>query len=1252
MIGAEVGPYRVLSKLGIGGMATVYLAEVCSLVENAPDAIAGQRVALKLVHPHLLASRSVVDRFLREAEAGTRVKHENVVRTFDVGETTLGGEPCHYLSMEYVEGRTLRALLTSLGVVPEALIREIAVQVADGLSAIHAAGIVHRDLKPANVLVTDDHRIRVMDLGIARLADASVALTRDGQFAGSIRYAAPEQVRGHDVGPTADFYSLGVLLHELATGTNPFPGDDPMKLLHARLTAVPPRADRINPDLSPFVVEVLATLMQVDPLDRFESAAMLRDTLIEAERSTWWAEREAAVLLVQRPRPKVQVRRETKLHARTGELALLRSAWDRAARGEGNTFMLEGEPGVGKTRLVDAFLESVRESDAHVLYGSFPPAGGVDGLSAAITDHFGAAGLEGQLRPYLTITPALVPGFAALLRKEPVPAGAESLAGDAVHAVFVHLARALAQERPLIWVADDLHFASVDLRGVLRSLAGALDGHRILLVLVTRPGLPEGELAHFSRLSNFVRAPLGRLKQYAVIQLLREAFKSDALAEKLGTKIAAKSDGVPYFVFEMIRGLEEHGFLERRPGGRYVEASPIDEIRVPSAIRDLIEARIEDLSDGDRNLLDMAAVQGYEFDPALVAAMLELRRVDVLQRLSAMERRVGVVQADGALYRFDHHQIQELLYTDLAETLREEYHALLAAAYAREENITPERAPQLSGESALYLARHALLGCRPGDALPYLASALDHLARVYRSDPGIDLADRALSVIGLLDQTRRVDVLLRKADWLRIQGRAAEEGDTLDEALSLCDAGEDPYLRARARVAFGQHLYTVANYQRAQDVLQEAISIALEAEDRQLEAEATGTLGGVFHRLGHYAEARSLHERGLTLTRETGDRRGQATALGRLGDVFLAMGHYEQARALHGRFLDMARELSDWPAEVRALGSLGTTMAAVARLAEARGLHEECLRIATQIGDREGEALALANLGRTHALLGDLRTASAHLQKSRALCKQIGRRSVESVALFGLAQSLESLGETDEAERLFHEALELQRETGQLPGVAQTLVALGGLLARQGRTAEAVQFVQEAIVLAWELDASVDSVLATMHVTLLLGGDPADAEAIFAANDGRLEHRAKMEARFLLWRATRLRHHLDDAHALLVELRAHAPDEFRGTIVDNVPLHHEIDAMWRRQRRRDASVEPPTAPMDDALLDPLTNPASQIVGDPESVASLPQVPPPPKSVPLMPPTEDLDHLTASGGIEALGDIEDLDEESEDLDVTA
>src|SRR5687767_1621695 len=191
----NVGPYRLVSQLGRGGMGTVHLAVVEGVVPGVP---VGERVALKVLHPDLVRDLDVFERFVHEATLGKRIRHENVVRTLDAGMDFGGGDAGTggdqvYLAMEYVVGQTLAALRRSAGRLPEGVCRRVAREVARGLQGIHECGVVHGDLKPENVLVTRDEVVKVMDLGLARLRGMSLRSTGAGKFEGTFLYAAPEQ---------------------------------------------------------------------------------------------------------------------------------------------------------------------------------------------------------------------------------------------------------------------------------------------------------------------------------------------------------------------------------------------------------------------------------------------------------------------------------------------------------------------------------------------------------------------------------------------------------------------------------------------------------------------------------------------------------------------------------------------------------------------------------------------------------------------------------------------------------------------------------------------------------------------------------------------------------------------------------------------------------------------------------------------------------------------------------------------------
>ena len=218
-------------------------------------------------------------RFQREAELGRRLNHPAVARTFESGTSLAGPTEHRFLVQELVEGRALRELMNELGTVPEPLLRDLTLQVARALTAIHAAGAVHRDLKPGNILVTPDHHVKVTDLGIAHLEDDPVGLTGTGNFVGSLLYAAPEQFGDEPVTPATDLYALGVLFFEMLTGQLPFRASDRDALLELQRTATAPDPRSIRKDCHEEARKIVLRLLEKNPAKRYRDGHHLLEEL-------------------------------------------------------------------------------------------------------------------------------------------------------------------------------------------------------------------------------------------------------------------------------------------------------------------------------------------------------------------------------------------------------------------------------------------------------------------------------------------------------------------------------------------------------------------------------------------------------------------------------------------------------------------------------------------------------------------------------------------------------------------------------------------------------------------------------------------------------------------------------------------------------------------------------------------------------------------------------------------------------------
>jgi tetratricopeptide (TPR) repeat protein len=1163
-------------------------------------------VALKVVHEHVAATPGFLERFVREGEVGRSVRHENVVATLAAGEDA--GR--HWIALEYVEGQTLRGLADEMGTVPEELCRHVGREVAKGLGALHAAGLVHRDVKPENVLITRAHVVKVMDLGIARGADDEQRMTATGMFVGSVQYAAPEQFTGGGKGldARADLHALGVTLYELATGVQPFEGGDVSETLRNVLTVAPRRAGEVNPQLSAFFEEVLRTLLEKEREKRFASSADLLDALTAGEDSAWWQERAKAIRAATRkPLRRIRIPRETALYGREAELARLRAAFERAAAGEGAVLLIEGEAGIGKSRLADEFVGSLEREghDLNFLWGSSPPGGAATAsgaFSTAWREHFGND--DSALAAALPEQPLLVPAFAALLRGDAPPQGAEPLTKDSLQTVFVRSAQTLAKERATIVLVEDLHFAPDEGRALFASLAMATPGHRILLVGTTRPGLDEKWTANLVRVGA-EKLVVPRLGPADLVKLLTDSLRSEHLATDLAAQIALKSDGNPFFVFEILRGLREGLFLTRREDGTWATTKRIDEIQIPPSIAELIQARVSDLGDEDRNLLEVAACVGFEFDPGLVGAVIGLAPIPTLQRLGAIEKRTRLVRASGKRFVFDHHQAQEHLFSGISEALREQYHAAIGDALEARSGAASHDPSSLDGGLCVDICEHYLRGVRGESALRYLEPALAHLESGHRNDQAIGLADRALALPGLLAAETRFDVLLLKADRLDLLGRMDAQRAALDEVLALADASGEASRRARARVALGWHLLRVHRLAEAEAIVGEAIETARVAVDREAEVTATGTLGSVLLDLGRLAEAEAQHGRHLALTREIGDRAGEAGAtvnlgnvfcsLGRfaeaqaqlesglvlcrltgqrrfeanatvnLGNVFFALGRHAEAQAEYERCLALFREIGDRRGEANVQGNLGNVLWSLGRYAEAQAQQERSLALSREVGDRMGEAIARFNLGDLRLGLGDLPGARRDLSASLALCREIGARSLEGAALTGLASVAAGEGDRAGALRLAGESLAIRREIGDGGGVTDSLGQLALLRREEGDPDGTRAAAEEALALArgQSRKAAVASCLALLAT--LPGGDAKAAEAALLEASETLTAEGAVPARFRLWEATGDRAHLAEAKSLLDDLLAKNPPEYHESMLTNVRVNREIVAACKEQ---------------------------------------------------------------------------------------
>jgi len=801
VLGSTLGHYRIDSLLGRGGMGEVY---------RARDTRLERLVAIKVMAPHGEGQASIVERFLREARAASALNHPNIVTIHEIGQT---GDGAYYLVQELIEGRTLRDLLAEG--LPLDMAGSLTRQLARALAAAHAAGIVHRDIKPENVMVRPDGYLKVLDFGVARIIHAEAAsvdetrvpeATEAGVLLGTTAYMSPEQASGLPAGPPSDVFSLGVLLYEMLTGRRPFVGDSSLLVLQAIRGEHPPSPSRVKPSVPVAFDPLVAGMLAKEPAQRPTAAA------VDAELEQLLGAPTLHITPAP-PAPRNVVGRDV-------ERRRLLMALEEAIGGGGRIVAVTGEPGIGKTTLVEDALAAMALSPVRPVIARGRCSERLAGSEAylpllELLDnllHAGTGGSFGEMMK--TLAPTWYVHLAPVASgPTPADAGGDSVGAASQERMKRELAGLLieiARVRPLVLLIEDLHWADVSTIDLLNYLAGRFDQMRVLVLVTYRPS----DMAVANHPFLLVRQDLetrGVLRELAldflttadIDRFLAMEFPGHGLPAALGRMLHEKTEGSPLFMVDLVRDLRDRKAIVRTQERWELAASlPAIERDLPETVKGMIGRKIERLDELDRKLLTAASVQGHEFDTIVVSDALGLDPADVEERCDALDRVHRLVQPirtydlpDRALsvrYRFVHVLYQNVLYASLQPTRRVSLAGKVARALVTHHG---EETPWLASELAMLFetARDFAASARQ------FCLAAQHAIGLFGFREAWSLADRGLAALrGLPDgparKAQELALQMVKVAALRsTTGWATPELErTFARARQLCQELGDP----------------------------------------------------------------------------------------------------------------------------------------------------------------------------------------------------------------------------------------------------------------------------------------------------------------------------------------------------------------------------------------------------------------------------------------------------------------------------
>ena len=1000
LIGRTLSHYEVLDKLGVGGMGIVY---------KAHDTRLKRTVALKFLPLQWSHHAEARKRFEHEAQAASALDHPNIATIHEIGETDDGDL---FIAMAYYQGQTLKQKIEQ-GPLPLDEALNYTEQVALGLAKAHAQGIIHRDIKPANVMVTDEERIKILDFGLAKMTD--VKITKTGVRMGTLAYMSPEQTLGEKVDHRTDLWSLGVVLYEMITGQRPFQDAYEEAVRYSILYENPEPLSMMRTDLPETLEALVAKALEKPRAKRYQETEEMLAELGAIRREIAGESGSSGDVELRTLLPPVPAPVERYMVGREQEQAALHTALDTVVAGRGLLLCVAGEPGIGKTMLVEDFLDQVTTTG--------PPCTIARGRCSERL-----AGTEAYLPVLETLEDLLTADKASapLLRKaaptwygqlRPMEASEAITRASSQERMKRELGgflQDLARLRPLVLFIDDLHWSDVSTVDLLAYLATKFDGTPMLIVVTYRPSdllLAEHPFSQI-KLDLLARGrcreiTLGFLSPQEIEHYLALEYPDHTFPADFSKFISAQTDGSPLFMVNLVRYLQDRDEIVEAEG-HWRLAHPVSEIQfeLPESIRGMIQRKLSRLDKTDHRLLVVASVQGSEFDSAVVAGVLSLEAAEVEERLDTLERHYQLVQMiderefpDGTLtvrYRFVHALYQNALYGALMPTRRASFSRAVAEALLAHYG-------KQGGAVASALAVLLEAAREPERAAAHYRMAARNATRVYAYQEAIMLARRGLALLETLPETlersgKELDLLMALAPALvASRGYAAPEvQETYTQAQKLCrQIGKLPPL---SRVLYGiSTLHVVrAEHQKAREPAEELFSVAQRLNDPVLLPLAHRALGVITFHMGEFADARVHTEQGIALYDPQ-----QHGSQGLIGDTRVTCLVYTALTLWHLGYPDQAVERID-----------------------------EALELTHALAKPHLTVLALNYATTFNQFRRDMQACQKYAEACIALSLEHGFPLFGALGTVMRGRTLAEQGQTEEAIAQIHQGIEAWRATG------------------------------------------------------------------------------------------------------------------------------------------------------------------------------------------------------------------------------
>ncbi len=974
---AEVVRYQIVKELGAGAMGRVSLAL---------DTVTGELVALKRLHEMVALQGGA--RLRRESKALERIVHPNVVKVLGYGEDA--GVP--FLVMEYVRGTDLTDFVSTKPSVERII--QVFAGVANALAAVHGQGIIHRDLKPDNIRVTLDGEAKLMDFGLAKSLEGTVALTRAGAVVGTVLYMAPEQCRGAQLDYRADLYAFGAVLFWALTGRPPFMGDGLAQVIMQHIQAPPAKPSSINPLIPASLEALVLKLLEKNPADRYPSALAVRDVLatmltqpFDAAISNEVARADALLL--------------APLIGRDKEIALLLPILEEPEPVYG-IYAVTGDVGSGKSRLIRALADTARGAGTRFAIGEAIPDDPTP--FGAISRMIG--NLQRSHKNFIDQLPEtirqelsrLVPSLGAAVASDAnLPPEVARLRLFEAFTEFIELTSQIT-----VLVLENLHWADDSTLAALSHATRAAQKPRLILSYRLED-LPEGQTLPKGLTRPKVQVALTPMSDLAMQELLAAWLDSD-IDTSLETELVQHAAGNPWVLEERLKAMLESGAVYRQ-NGIYQWSHSIEGL--PESLNDLLAHRIEALKPESLEFARAASVLGRAWQYEDVRQLLEWTDDAALEALESLTRArlaTEIPGSNGEGFRFTHPLYSDILLDGIISLKRRRLHRKAAALletraepldlshhyfYAEQFDTALEKALQAGAnaqatfaysqaERAYRLALEATtkLPTEPLSAFEaryHLGEVLDHTGRneeaMQMMQYVIDNANKLEGGNNLIAKTR-----LKLGNVLRFAGAVDKAKDIIGQR-----GIDDPYYE-ETEIELSLIHRLKNDFLAAKRHGLEALRASKQAQNLSGTVRAILALCKLEEALGNIVRAARLATIATKIATDSHDDFLNAMAWNELGTCYYLMNDNPATLKAWDKAAQYAQKTGDVRSRVAISTNIALTVVSDGDFHDARERFKTVRELAQRSGLVAPEKSILFNLGEVEYALGNLEIAREHFQ--------------------------------------------------------------------------------------------------------------------------------------------------------------------------------------------------------------------------------------------------------------------------------